>query len=66
MSLADRYNQMRSRTDCEWIDTPDGGVALAQTRGWTQAYTKHLASKAERDRQQFNHRQNYPIQEAAE
>lgn len=66
MGLAALYNAQSSRDDCMWIDTPDGGAMLTQTREWTEAHTKHLAASAEAARRDFNHRQRYPAQEAAE
>lgn len=60
------YNASRTRDDTVWIVTPSGDLVLTDRPEWTAKRTKELAEAAERDRQQFNHRQRYPIQEAAE
>lgn len=59
--LCDEANQRCARDDCKWIVNESGGMSLVQPREWTEAYTKRLARRAEADRQQWLHRQKFPV-----
>lgn len=65
----DQRNASMHRDDIEWFVTHDGQTALRDRADWQAAHTRDLARKAEADRRDWMHRQNYPVtavQEAAE
>lgn len=64
--LAGVYNQRRTRDDVEWFVAPNGEVMLRDNPEWVAKRNRERAESAERDRKQFNHRQKFPVQEAAD
>lgn len=62
----DQRNASMHRDDIEWFVTHDGQTALRDRADWQAKRTREMAIAAESERRQFNHRQNYPVQEAAE
>lgn len=65
-ALAAQYNARLTRNDVEWFVDAGGNIRLRDRPSWSAARTRELEDQAERDRQQFKHRQRYPVQEAAE
>lgn len=64
--LAAEYNSRLTRDDVEWIVGADGGMQLVDKPSASAARTKELEATTEAARRQFNHRQQYPVSEAAE
>lgn len=62
---AAHLNANLQRDDIEWV-VAGGSLKLQDKPSWSQRRTRELEIAAERSRQQFNHRQRYPIQDAAE
>lgn len=65
-TLCAQYNQRRSRSDVVWFLSDAGELMLRDCPDWQAQHTKRLAERAESDRRQFNHRQKFPVQEAAD
>lgn len=66
-ALAAQYNARLTRNDIEWFVDHGGNLRLRDRPSWSAAKTREMAEQAERDRQQFKHRMEYPInREAAE
>lgn len=59
-------NANLKRDDIEWYVSANGEPLLRDRADWSARRAKEIEAAAERDRQQFNHRQQYPIQDAAE
>lgn len=68
--LCDAYNEVLSPGDaergCRWEVAPNGELKFGFPRHVTDKLTRDRAEAAERERQQYNHRQRHPMQEAAE
>lgn len=65
----DQRNASMPRHDIEWFVTHDDQTALRDKISWQAGHTKQLARKAEVERRDWIHRQNYPVtavKEAAE
>jgi hypothetical protein len=56
----DWRNNTMERQDIEWTTDGKGGAFLRHRQDYSVALTRELETKAERDRQAFNHRQRYP------
>ena len=68
--LCDAYNDSRSpdalAKGLEWEVMPNGELHLCFPQSFTDKHSKDLEAKAEADRRQWIHRQQYPVSEAAE
>lgn len=68
--LCDAYNDSMAADavarGCRWEVMPNGELKLGYPQSFTDENTTKLKAEAERERQQYNHRQAYPMRDAAE
>jgi stalled ribosome rescue protein Dom34 len=62
--LCDAYNEARTpeaRARGLSYHVENGSVAIGFSQEWSVEHTKQMERRTERERQDFNHRQRYPI-----